>query len=133
MSQDNIQHVKDAYAKFVAGDAPGVLDAVDDNVRWEVIGQPGAYPTFGVRHGRAGVADFFTTLAGLEEITEFAPIDFHASGDKVIVFGRVAATTRETGVKTDTAWAHEFTLAGGKITSFREFLDTAQFVAARQG
>jgi ketosteroid isomerase-like protein len=133
MSQNNIQLVRNAYAKFAAGDAPGLLDAMDENVRWEVVGQPGAYPTFGVRHGRAGAADFFTTLAGLEEITEHTPIDFHASGDKVIVFGRALSTVRETGVKTDTAWAHEFTLAGGKITSFREFFDTAQFVAARKG
>ena len=128
MTQDSIATVKQAYAKFGAGDVEGLLALVSDDIRWEVVGRPADYPTFGVRRGKAEVANFFATLAGHEEITAFEPREFLADGDRVAVFGRAASTLRASGRKTDTEWAHAFTLSGGLITGFREFFDTAQFV-----
>jgi ketosteroid isomerase-like protein len=133
VTTDNLAIVKDAYARFGAGDAQGLLALLDADVRWEVVGEAGAYPTFGVWRGRQKVGEFLATLAELEAIDSFTPRDFHSSGQTVIVFGHVGGVVRATGRRVESEWAHEFTLADGLITGFREFFDTAQFVAAARG
>ena len=47
-------------------------------------------------------------------------------GDKVFVLGRYAMKVKKTGKAMTSDWVHIFTIADGKVKTFREFLDTAR-------
>lgn len=63
---------------------------------------------------------------------EFSPKEFIAQGNKVVVLGHGAWTARETGRDFESDWVHVFTIDGGQITAFREFLDVQFAVEAFQ-
>jgi uncharacterized protein len=130
MPQDPLSVIQNVYAAFGRGDIPALLDALAPDVRWEVVGREGEYPTFGVRHGLDGALAFFQALGGIEEITAFEPLSLHPSGDDVFVQGRVALTLKTNGRPLAYDWLHVFAVRDGKVAAFREFYDTAQVVEA---
>ena len=130
MSEANIATVQSLYAAFGRGEMQTLLDGCAPDVTWECGGRGGDFPVFGVRTGVAGVADFFRTVAEVLDFSEFSPREFYADKDKVFVFGHFAMTMKRNGRKVDADWVHMFAFRGGKVAKFREFTDTALFVAA---
>ncbi len=130
MSEANISTLQSLYAAYGRGDIKGLLSACTPDVRWESGGGGADFPVFGVRTGIAGVEDFVRTVAEIVDFSEFSPREFHADKDKVFVLGHYAVTMKKSGRKADADWIHVFTFRGGKVASFREFTDTALFVAA---
>ena len=86
-------------------------------------------PTAGVRRGREQVAEFFKALDQVFEIQRFEPKQFIAQGEQVVVLGDDTAKVKVTGKVLTEEWAHAFTIRDGKITAFREYIDTAEVVA----
>ncbi len=116
--------IQDTYAKFGSGDIEGLLNLVTDKVVWETPVVQNS-PLGGKRTGRQAVADFFSLMPTVENMTIFEPKEFIAQGDKVVVLGSFTATVVETGREYSSDWVHIFTLSGGKITGFLEFFDNA--------
>ena len=79
------------------------------------------------------VRKFFDLVAETENFSEFSPKDFHAAGDLVFVLGHYAGVVKKTGRTFACDWVHVFTVRGGKVAKFREYSDSAQFVAANRG
>jgi uncharacterized protein len=129
----NLSFVEGLYAAFGRGDIAAILAAVAPDVRWEMVGRSADYVRFGARTGVAGVQDFFRILADNEDFTQFQPTEFYSEGDKVFVLGRLALKFKKTDRTVNTDWIHIFTIRDGKVVEFKEFLDTAQFVAASKG
>jgi ketosteroid isomerase-like protein len=75
--------------------------------------------------GREQVGRFFSTVAQAQDVIEFEPEDFIAQGDKVIALGRFSSRVKSTGSVSASAWAHVWTVKEGKVTHFREYVDTA--------
>ena len=46
------------------------------------------------------------------------------------MLGHYAMTVKKTGKAMDSDWTHIFTIDGGKVKAFREFLDTARAAEA---
>jgi uncharacterized protein len=69
----------------------------------------------------------FGTTASLKT---FEPRTFVADGDKVVVMGYEEGTARETGRDWKAHFTHVFTVASGKITAHREYVDTQAIAAA---
>jgi ketosteroid isomerase-like protein len=130
MAADNAALVRGLYEAFGRGDIDALVNACAADVRWQVKGRPSDFPMIGTWTGPDGVRDFFRKLAETEEAGAFEWRDFHAAGDTVFVLGRYSWTVRKTGRKVECEWVHVFRLAQGKIASFSEFTDTAQFAAA---
>jgi hypothetical protein len=130
MKTANVTFVESLYAAFQRADIATILAGLAPDVRWEMVGRPNDYARFGPRNGVGGVQEFFKILAENEDFTEFQPNEFYADGDKVFVLGRLALKFRKTDGRVTTDWAHIFTIKGGKVVEFKEFLDTAQFAAA---
>lgn len=130
MAQDPLAVVQDAYAAFGRGDVPAILAALAPDVSWDLVGEAGAYPTFGPQSGVEGALAFFQALGAHQDFSLFEPQIFHVAGDTVFVQGREAFTVKATGKSVATSWMHVFTIRDGKIAAFREFTDTAQIVAA---
>jgi ketosteroid isomerase-like protein len=130
MSAANIEFVQSLYAAFSRGDIAIILAGLTPDADWESVGRSSDYPTFGPRKGRAGVQEFFRLVAEQQEVIEFSPKEFHASGDRVFVLGHYAWAVKKTARKVASDWVHVFTIKHGKVAKFREFTDTAKFAEA---
>ena len=58
------------------------------------------------------------------------PDEFLEAGDEVVVLGRYRGTAKQTGKPLDVPFVHVWSLRDGKAWRFRQFLDTAGWVAA---
>jgi ketosteroid isomerase-like protein len=133
MSNGNIALVQGLYAAFGRGDVASIVGMLTADVDWQTLGPAKDYPVFGQRKGKAAVQEFFAQVGATEEFSEFSPREFYATDDKVIALGSYAGKIKQTGKPFACEWAHVFTIAGGKVSRFREFTDTAQFVAGLRG
>lgn len=82
-------------------------------------------PFSGKRTGRVSVGEFFSLVADAQDVLQFEPQEFIAQGDKVVVLGHYSWRAKATGKEYNSDFAHVVTIKGGKITSFREYMDTA--------
>jgi ketosteroid isomerase-like protein len=129
--QENAVTVERAYHNFQTGNIQGLIDQMSDDVTWELPEIEGV-EVAGKRAGRDGVRDFFATLARDQEVLEFEPLESLAQGDKVVSLGRYKWRIKDTGREYASEFVHIFTIRDGKITGFREHLDTAALAAAYQ-
>lgn len=127
--QQNVTVVRDAYGAFALGDIQGILDALTDDVVWELPGPP-EIPYAGSFNGKEGVADFFRILTQTEDVQAFEPHRFFADGDMVVVLGHYVAHVQETRAVAHADWVHVFTFRNGKIAKWRDYLDTAKYARA---
>lgn len=130
MSEDaNVTAVRRVYEAFLRNDITAVLDGLTDDVEWIWYG-PAELPFAGAHHGREAVAQWFATISDIVEFHEWEPREFVAQGDTVVVLGHERATAQPTGREFDVQWVQFLTMAGGKISRFRQFPDTAVVASA---
>jgi ketosteroid isomerase-like protein len=133
MSNDNVKLVQGLYAAFGRGEIAAIVDAMAADSTWEMVGRAEDFPTFGLFKGQAGVKNFFDAVGQNLDFSEFSPKEFYRDGDKVFVLGHYAMTVKKTGKPLASDWVHIFTIRGGKVTAFREFMDTASAADAYRG
>jgi ketosteroid isomerase-like protein len=120
----NQEIVETMYAAFAAGDIPGVLALLADDIVWnEAEGNKLAdrSPYLGPQAVLEGV---FQRLA--EDFEEFAvEIDtILAQGELVVTQGRYRAKVRGTGIEINPRIASFWTVRNGKIAAFQQHVDT---------
>ena len=125
----NVDIVQRFYGAFGRGDIPAALDLLSDDVEW-TFQAPSVIPFAGTRHGREGVAQFFSLVEETLEFQEFDPREFIGQGDNVVVLGYERNLIKPTGRTFEQEWAHVYTLRDGKIAKHRGFEDTAAYVVA---
>ena len=130
------QVVQTMYAAFGRGDIAGVLAHLSDDVDWQLnvdSSAPGAkhVPDFRPFRGRAAVQEFFQLIGADLEFHAFEPQAFFAGEHEVAVRVRMDLTVRKTGRRLKVESMHVFSFdAAGRITRFREYLDTLAAAAA---
>jgi ketosteroid isomerase-like protein len=129
--QANAEIVKQVYANFKTGNIDSPLSLLSPEVEWVVPEIPNA-PIGGKRRGREGVRQFFKLLLEELDFKQFELADFIAQGSKVVVLGNSSVIVKATGRKFDDEFVHVYTLGGGSIIKFHEYLDTAGAAAAYQ-
>jgi ketosteroid isomerase-like protein len=112
------------YSAFAAGDIPGVLALLADDIVWnEAEGNKltDRSPYVGPQAVLEGV---FTRLA--EDFEEFAvEIDtILAEGDFVVTQGRYRAKARGSGIEITPRIASFWTVRDGKVAAFQQHVDT---------
>lgn len=119
--------LKSLYAKFGAGDIPAVLAVFRDDIEWyEAEGNP-YQPSGEPWHGPQAVLEkLFVRLGGEWEGFTVTPSRFHDAGETVTVEARYTGTYRSTGKPLDAQVCHVWTLRGGKLARFQQYVDTAQ-------
>ena len=131
---ENVAFVQGAYDAFAAGDAAGVLGAMDENIVWNEAenfpyadGNPYESPAAvgeGV-FGRIGADWDYWTL----DIEDYLP-----SGDnRVVVLGRYNARHGVTGNEIDAQFVHVWTIENERVTAFQQYADTYQVQMAMTG
>jgi hypothetical protein len=70
----------------------------------------------------------------MKEWREFKLVatDFITEGDTVVSLGRFTGTHGTTGKLADAGYAHIWNVANGRITRFRQFIDTLAVAEARK-
>jgi ketosteroid isomerase-like protein len=123
----NVEHVRGLYAAFADGDVERVLGAMDPQIEWrEAEGNP-YEPSGAAWIGSDAVVQNLLVPLGAEwdEFTAH-PKEFHDAGDTVVVEARYTGTHKETGKSLDAQVCHIWRVSDGKLTSFQQFVDTAQ-------
>jgi uncharacterized protein len=128
---NNTEIVQEAYRCFGKADIEGLLNLLTEDIEWTTP-EIDVYELGGTRRGRDEVGRFFALLDETENITEFEPEEFIADGERVVVLGKSTATVRETGRSHSSEWVHIYSVSDGKISSFKEFFDTAAVKRAYQ-
>ncbi len=119
----NKQVVAELFARFSAGDIPGVLALMTDEVTWRIPGKPELTPVAGsfdkARLGRL----FQRMIDQLESGLKMTVLGSVAEGDRVAVEVESSGDLRN-GRKYRQQYHFAITLRDGKIASVREYLDT---------
>src|SRR5688572_707099 len=82
-----LETIQAVYAAFAAGDVPGLLALVDEDVDWgRAVQAPGGEVVPHLRHGigMATPVAYFTAVGETMELHSFAPRRFFADGDDVV-------------------------------------------------
>lgn len=123
-----VEIIRDFYSKLKAGDAPGALSLMADDIEWITMWH---YKVNG--RGPEHVAEgLFKPL--MAEWTSFAlePTEFLADGETVVSLGRFTGVHGATGKHAEAGYAHVWTVENGKIARFRQYIDTLAIAEARR-
>jgi ketosteroid isomerase-like protein len=66
-------------------------------------------------------------LATEWDVFAVTPKTFHDAGDTVVVEGRYTGSFKKTGKSVDAQLCHVWRVRDGKLVSFQQYTDTAQF------
>jgi uncharacterized protein len=119
--------VRALYAKLTAGDAPGALALMTDDVEWIPMMD---YKVDGRGPQKVLEGMLIPALTEWETFT-LTPSEFVAEGNKVVSIGRFRSAHRTTGKLAEVDYAHVWEVREGKISRFRQYIDTAAIEAAR--
>jgi hypothetical protein len=123
----NVKKIQGLYDAFATGDIPTVLGGMDPKIEWrEAEGNPYSINGEPFIGGDEILEKLFMKLGTEWDGFTVTPREFYDAGDTVVVEGRYTGTFKETGKKLDAQVCHIFTLSDGKVTSFQQYVDTAQ-------
>lgn len=122
----NADLARAGYAAFAAGDIPGVLAMMADDLVWST---PDSISFGGTYRGPGGAGEFFTKLSQHLAELRVEPERFVEAGDTVLVQGRHRGRT-VSGNSFDVPWMHLWSYRDGKVVSFTELTDTAVIAQA---
>lgn len=93
----NVKTAMDGYAKFGAGDIPGILTSLSPDVVWTHAGDPAVIPFAGTFRGQAEVGRFFEAVGKSIQVTVFNPSNFREMGNQVVNDTHIEGTVIATG------------------------------------
>ncbi|MEO8967320.1 MAG: nuclear transport factor 2 family protein [Solirubrobacteraceae bacterium] len=127
----NLEILKGGYEAFGRGDVPAVLGIFDSNIEWrEAEGnpyKPDGQPWVG---GDAILQNLFMKLPAEWDGFTATANEFYDAGDSIAVEGRYSGAFKATGKSMDAQFCHVWKFRDGKVTSFQQYLDTAQWQEA---
>jgi uncharacterized protein len=123
----NVEMMRGLYEAFGRGDIEGVLAAFDPQIEWREAEanpyEPDGSPWIG---GAAITDNLFVKLGSEWDGFTVSPVKFHDAGEVVAVELRYTGAYKATGKSIDAQACHIWKLRDGKITSFQQYVDTAQ-------
>ena len=120
--------VRDFYHKLGAGDAPGALDLMAPDIEWITMWH---YKIEG--RGPAAVAEgLFKPLMAEWASFSLVPTEFITEGASVVSLGLFKGVHGATGKTSEARYAHVWTVKDGRITRFRQYIDTLAVAEARR-
>jgi len=127
----NATFLRGLYEAFGRGDVPTVLGAMNPDMEWrEAEGHPFQPSGEAFRGPDAILKNVLMRLGADFDGFAVHPKHFHDAGDTVVVEGRYTGTHKSTGKKLDAQVCHVWRVRNGKLASFQQYTDTAQWQAA---
>jgi ketosteroid isomerase-like protein len=110
------------YEAFQSGDIRRIVGMVAPNATWR---EEETVPWGGDYCGPEGAAEFFSKLDATMETVGFEAHENVEHGDEVFSFGTYTGRSRATGKTASAEWMFRWRVSGGKIVSWRSYIDTA--------
>src|SRR5579872_6310985 len=112
-----IDTVRRFYDALGRGDVPAILALLDPQIEWT---EAERFPYYsGTWHGPQAVLDnLLVPLAGDWEGFSAAAHEFIAEGERVVSLGTYSGRFKQTGRPMSAAFAHVWTVRGGKLARF---------------
>jgi uncharacterized protein len=118
-----------SYEAYARDDMDAVLADLHPEIEWhQAQGLPHGGLYRGIDEVRRNVFDPLDR--DWWETFTVTPEQFLDAGDEVVVIGRYRGVAKETGRPLDVPFVHVWTFRDGLAVRFRQFLDTAGWVAA---
>jgi uncharacterized protein len=126
------QKVNQLYEAYNRRDLNFILNCLNNDCIWEVIGQPDI-PFAGIYHGREDVREFFGKLEDTLDMSDFTVDHILENGNIVIATGNFNALARQTNKRFSTIWTMiwEFN-ENEEVVHFRDCWDTLTCARALQ-
>jgi ketosteroid isomerase-like protein len=122
MSQQNVDLVRSAYARYNEGDWEGARDAYHPEVVWDLSTYEG-WPDTTEICGADGVIDWLRDWASIYS-DYYSKIDqIFDSGDQVVVLARLGGRERDSAEYAEMGWAHVITVRDDKIVRVQNYSD----------
>ncbi|MGR8948964.1 MAG: nuclear transport factor 2 family protein [Gammaproteobacteria bacterium] len=114
--------LKNMFAELANGNGDALLDALDDDIQWTVIGTTSLSKTYSGKQEviESFLGPFSEALDGHIHIT---PLNFIADGDFVALQGTGESRTKS-GVDYNNTYCWVYKFKDGKIVAITEYLDT---------
>ena len=129
MSRENVELVREAFEKFLAGRSDFGVELLDPEVEWDASETP-APDTSAVYRGVDGVQRYWREwLAAWDTIQfEYELVD---AGDRVVALVDQRMRGRSTGIEVPLGkYAHVFTFRNGLIVRWRAYRNQAEALEA---
>lgn len=131
----NLLTIQQIYACFGQGDIPGILEKLDDNVRWEEwadnSAQKAGVPWMQAQQGKEGALAFFQTVGSSLQIKDFQILSLMDGGNQIAAEFIIEAAVLATGKNYRDEEMHLWTFnEEGKVVRLRHYLDTHKHVMA---
>ena len=123
----DIDLVKAMFAAFAARDLETVLTLADPEIEFTAVTGEHAGRTDPYT-GHDGIRRYFRDVASIWEELRLTARDFRASGDVILVTGKVSARSRNRTVTGSTGWI--WRVRGGKVVYGKVYASAADAIAA---
>ena len=120
--------IRSFYDKLASGDAAGALGLMAPDIEWITMWH---YKVDGSGPERVAEGLFKPLMAEWSSFS-LVPTEFITEGDTVVSLGDFTGVHGATAKKADARYAHVWTVKGGKITRFRQYIDTLAVAEARR-
>lgn len=127
----NIQLARNLYATFARGDIPAVLAMFDPEIQWTPAeGHP--YQVDGATWigPQAVLENLFMRIGSDWDGFTVNVGELHDAGAHIVMEGRYTGTFKPSGTSVDAQVCHVLSFRDGKLISFHQYMDTAQFQTA---
>lgn len=124
----NVSLVQSLYTAFASRDRERILAILHPDIEWI---QNDGFPGGGLHKGAVHVLDDVLSQFRRDWDQWRARVtEWHDAGDTIIAIGVYEGVNKATGKQLAAAFAHVYTVAGGRIVRFRQYTDTALVVRA---
>jgi ketosteroid isomerase-like protein len=117
--------LEELYAARVRGDLETITRLFAANATFQVAGTDDASPMPTLVKGNAGITSLMQGMITNFEVSDFTILEMLIDGPSAAVRWQATFMYTKTGRMFATELADFITVAGGKVVSFIEFLDTA--------
>ena len=122
-----VETIKSAYAAFGRNDPSVLFGAMDPSVEWnEAEGTALAKGNPFVGPQKVGEGVFGALLSAIDNFSA-VPATFIDGGNHVVVIGRYGGSVKAGRANLDAPFCHVYGFRDGKIVSFQQYTDTAQW------
>jgi uncharacterized protein len=120
MSQENVEVVCEALARFSAGDFEGALELIGEDALWEPSGQ--FVGSGGGYRGHRGIRRFWDAFTEPWKEIKLKPVEAVAlDTERVLTHTHFRGIGRASGILTEMTVVQLWTVTGGKLRRFQSF------------
>lgn len=128
MSAENVEVVRDGYARFIATGEP-VADSMSPDFVWD-MSTFRDWPERKTYEGVEGTREFLTDWISAWEDWHLELVDLVDAGDDVVAIVHQSGRSKATGLPVDMTFAQVWTVEDGKQTRMRMYADPEEALRA---